>query len=57
MKAVGVEALVFLAEFYDFGAVLLDKLYGLGICRFLVHDVGAVVQTAHSGVGVSQFQQ
>ena len=57
VKAVGVEALVFLAEFYDFGAVLLDKLYGLDICRFIVHDVGAVVQTAHGGVGISQFQQ
>ena len=31
VKAVGVETLVLLAKFYDFGAVLLDKPCGLGI--------------------------
>ena len=31
VKAVGVETLILLAKFYDFGAVLLDKPCGLGI--------------------------
>lgn len=57
MKVVGVEALVFLAKFFKFGAVSLEKTCGLGICRFFVYDIGAVVQTTHGSVGANQFQQ